>query len=82
MNEWRYAHAMFVIAAAAAIVAHTPSVEARTPRVEAVATATVRIVSGVRLKLGSVENPGAPPVHDSIVTADGTPRKAKLIEFE
>ena len=82
MNEWRYAHAMFVLAAAAAIVAHTPPVEARTPRVEAAATATVRIVSGVRLKLGSVENADAPPAHDSMVTADGTPRKAKLIEFE
>jgi len=82
MNEWRYPHAMFVIAAAAAIVAQTPPREARTPHVEAMATATVRIVSGVRLKLGSVQSAGAPPVHDSIVTADGTPRKAKLIEFE
>lgn len=82
MNEWRYAHAMFVIAAAAAIVAHTPPTEAPLRRVVAEATATVRIVSGVRLKLDSEANPDAPPVHDSIVTADGTRRKAQLIEFE
>ena len=82
MNDWRYAHAMFVIAAAAAIVAHTPPTEAQTPRVVAMATATVRIVSGIRLRLDLAANPDAPPARDCIVTADGTPRKARLIEFE
>ena len=74
---------MFVLAAAAAIAAHAPANDAAPlPRVVAVAIATVRIVSGVRLKLDSATNKDAPPAHDGVVTADGTPRKARLIEFE
>jgi hypothetical protein len=72
---------MFLIAAAATIVS-TPPASNVSPRVVAQATATVRIVSGVRLKLDSPRNNGAPPAHDCIVTADGTPRRARLIEFE
>jgi hypothetical protein len=82
MNEWRYPHAMLLIVAAAAIVAQAPPTGAPPPRVVAQASATVRIVSGVRLKLDSARNEDAPPAHDSIVTADGTPRRARLIEFE
>jgi len=74
---------MLVLAAAAAIAAQAPTIEARPqPRVVAEATATVRILSGVRLKLDSATNKDAPPARDSVVTADGTPRKARLIEFE
>jgi hypothetical protein len=47
------------------------------------ATATIRIVSGVTLKLGEANNPGAPPTQDAVVhLADGTTIPAKLIEFQ
>lgn len=74
---------MLLLAAAAAIAAHAPANDAAPrQRVVAEATATVRIISGVRLKLDSATNEDAPSAHDSIVTADGTPHKARLIEFE
>jgi hypothetical protein len=47
------------------------------------ATATIRVVSGISLKLGAATNPGAPPTRDSIIhTADGIAVAAKLIEFQ
>ena len=52
------------------------------PDVAVEATATVRIVSGVRLSLTSPTNVGAPRAHDSRITIDGTRRQARLIEFE
>jgi hypothetical protein len=72
---------MFLFIAAAAIAAHAPANSAAPP-VIAEATATVRIISGVRLKLDSTENKDAPRAHDAMVTADGTPHRARLIEFE
>jgi hypothetical protein len=74
---------MFLLAAAAAIIATPAPPSRRAPApVVAVATATVRVLSGVRLKLDAPRNPGAPSAHDGIVTADGTPHRARLIEFE
>jgi hypothetical protein len=74
---------MLVLAALAATVAHAPVNDERPrARVSVEATATVRIISGVHLKLDSTTNKDAPPARDSVVTADGTPRKARLIEFE
>ena len=70
-----------LLLAAAAIVATSPAPPARTAAVVQ-ATATVRILSGVRVKLGSASNAGAPAAHASIVTADGARRPAQLIEFE
>lgn len=73
---------MVLLAAALATSAPAPSVPS-TPRVEVQATATVRILSGVRLKLDSPTNADAPPAHDSIVTTkDGTAQPARLIEFQ
>jgi len=72
---------MLWLAAAAAIAASTPSIGAP-PRVAAQATATVRIISGVRLKLDSNTNTDAPPAHDSVVTTNGTQQPARLIEFQ
>jgi hypothetical protein len=66
---------------AAAIVAASPAPPAQTP-VVVTATATVRIVSGVRLKLDSTKNAGAPTAHRTSVAADGIRRPAQLIEFE
>lgn len=70
---------MFLIAAAIAASAPVPT---RPPAVVVQATATVRIISGVHLKLDSPTNADAPPAHDSVVTANGSPQPAKLIEFE
>jgi hypothetical protein len=68
--------------AAAALAASAPEA-ARPAPVVAQATASVRIVSGVRLSLDSPANRGAPPAHDSRVkTEDGKTRPARLIEFE
>ena len=67
---------------AAAIAAGAPASNRPVPAVVAEATATVRIVSGVRLKLDSPTNADAPPARDSKLRADGKLRPARLIEFE
>lgn len=73
---------MFLLAAVA--VAATPSIgSAPAPRAVVQATATVRIISGVRLRLDSAVNANAPMAHDSVVTTtDGVQHNARLIEFE
>jgi hypothetical protein len=72
---------LLAAAAAAASVAANPPNPAPAP-VVAEAIATVRIISGVRLKLDSEENRDAPRAHDAMIVADGNPRPARLIEFE
>lgn len=72
---------MLFLAAAAAIATPQPASSRPVP-VAAQATATVRIISGVRLKLDSPTNPGAPPARDSKVTTDSGTRPARLIEFQ
>lgn len=67
---------------AAAIAASAPASSRPAPAVVAEATATVRIVSGVRLKLGSAINADAPPAHESKVRIEGKLQPARLIEFE
>jgi hypothetical protein len=73
---------MLLIAAAAAVLATDPpptSLGSATAR----ATATIRIVAAVRLKLDSAENPGAPRARDALVKApDGSRQPARLIEFQ
>jgi hypothetical protein len=78
---------MFLLAAAAAVATGTampaPAFSGAVPApVAAEAVATVRIVRGVRLKLDSPTNEGAPQAHDSKVTSDGKVQAARLIEFE
>ena len=70
-----------LLLAVASIVASRPPARVQ-PLVVREATARVRIISGVRLKLDSRVNPDAPDAHDSQVTADGSLRPARLIEFE
>lgn len=67
---------------AAAIAASAPAGSRSAPVVVADATATVRILSGVRLKLDSPTNKDAPRAHDSKIRADGKDQPARLIEFE
>ena len=51
--------------------------------VSARATAMVRIVAGVRLKLDGSDNPHAPSARQSLVhNRDGTRERARLIEFQ
>jgi hypothetical protein len=72
---------MLMFAAAAALAASAPVNSGSTP-VAVQATATVRIISGVRLKFDSPTNAGAPPAHDSKIIAQGKVQRARLIEFE
>lgn len=72
---------MLWLATAAAIAASTPA-NYTPPPVAVQARATVRIISGVRLKLDSPTNADAPPAHDGTVTSGGTQQPARLIEFQ
>jgi hypothetical protein len=73
---------MLLLIAAAAAATAAPQPETRPAPAAVQATATVRIISGVRLKLDSAINEGAPAAHDSTISADGTQKPARLIEFE
>ena len=67
---------MFLLAAAALATAPPPAATAQ-------ATATIRIVTAVRLKLDAAQNPGAPTARDAVLRlGDGTTQPAKLIEFQ
>jgi hypothetical protein len=72
---------MIILAAEAALATPQPPPSRPAPAV-AQATASVRIVSGVRLKLDSATNEGAPPTRDSKVTTETGQRPARLIEFQ
>jgi len=67
---------------AAAIAASAPASSRTAPAVVVEATATVRIVPGVRLRFDSPTNADAPAAHDTKVMADGRLQPARLIEFE
>ena len=74
---------MIFLATAALATTSPPDSQPRRSAVTVSATATIRVISGVTLKLGEAKNPGAPPTQDSTVhSADGTSRPAKLIEFQ
>ena len=67
---------------AAAALAATPS-QPHPIGAVAQATATIRVVSAVRLRLDGAANPDAPPPRDSLVkAADGSAQSVKLIEFQ
>ena len=73
---------MLLIAAAAIVATAQPAAHEPPPRASAQARATVRILFGVRLRLGEERNSGAPPARDTQVRSEGVSRPAKLIEFE
>ena len=71
---------MFLIAA---IALATAPMSPAAPSATAQATATIRVVTGIRLKFDAAENPGAPASHDAVLRlSDGTTQPAKLIEFQ
>ena len=70
---------MFLLAAAIAIA---PTSSAA-PSAAVQATATIRVMTAVRLKLDAAVNPGAPNARDAVLRlSDGTTQSAKLIEFQ
>lgn len=74
---------MLLFAAAAAAALATPPQMHSPAAATAQATATIRIIAAVRLKLDARDNPGAPRARDSVVkNRDGTSQPARLIEFE
>jgi hypothetical protein len=71
---------MFLIVSAAVAAAST-SIPA--PSVTVQATATIRVLAAVRLKLDAPSNPGAPAARDAVLKlSDGTAQPARLIEFQ
>ena len=71
---------MFLIAAAALAAVSTGTTA---PSVTVQATATIRVLAAVRLKLDAPSNPGAPAARDAVVKlSDGTFQSARLIEFQ
>jgi hypothetical protein len=71
---------MFMLAAA--VLATAAPHSAATSAV-AQATATIRVVTAVRLKLDAPNNPGAPSTRNAVVRLNGgTAEPAKLIEFQ
>ena len=69
-----------IILAAAALAAKVPQ-----SRLTATtqATATIRVLRAVTLKLDGSPNPYAPPVRNSrMAAADGTRHPAKIIDFQ
>jgi hypothetical protein len=75
---------MAMVFLAAAALAATPPSPPRPVAAVAQATATIRVISAVRLKLdGAAPNPDAPAPRQSVVkTSDGSVQAAKLIEFQ
>jgi hypothetical protein len=72
---------MILFAAAAVLASPTPT--AHPVSATAQATATIRVVTAVRLKLDGSDNPGAPATRGTVLRfSDGTTLDAKLIEFE
>ena len=71
---------MFLIAAAALATASTPH---QGPIATAQATATIRVLTSVRVKLDGSSTPGSPAPRDAqLKFADGTSQSAKLVEFQ
>jgi hypothetical protein len=73
-----------ILLAATSLVTSSPSPAARSPTAAvAQATATIRVVTGVVIKLGASTNPDAPPTQETVIhSPDGSVVPAKLVEFQ
>jgi hypothetical protein len=72
---------LLLTAAATALASSSPA--AHPVSATAQATATIRVVTGVRISFDVETNPGAPPVRNTVLHfSDGTVTAAKLIEFQ
>jgi hypothetical protein len=73
---------MMILLAAIALAASPPPQRHASAAV-AQATATIRIVSAVRISFDAPRNDGAPPARDArLKSRDGVIEPAKLIEFQ
>ena len=70
-----------ILAAAAAIAASSPATPGSATRATAQATATIRIVSATRVRLGEQPPSGSALRRSTVRTAAG-PLPARLIEFQ
>jgi hypothetical protein len=69
--------------AAAAMTAATPQTAPSTPvRAVVQARATVRIISGTRIRFDGQSGADAPSPSDGIVHLEGAPQPARLVEFQ
>jgi hypothetical protein len=69
--------------AAAALTAAPPQTPTSSPvRAVVQAQATVRIISGTRIRLDGQPSPDAPPPSDGVVHTEGAAQPARLIEFQ
>lgn len=74
---------MLVFAAAAIALSAQPNAPATHATATAQATATVRVISGVRLRLDGQNNSSdVPPPRNTIFTSGGVQQPARLIEFQ
>jgi hypothetical protein len=72
-----------VLFAAAAVALAAPQPNARPVSASVQATATIRVIAAVRIKLGEGANPGVPEPRTAVLRAsDGSSQTAKLIEFQ
>ena len=72
---------MLLLAAAATLASASQAAEQSRPAI-AEARVSVRIISGVRLKLDGSRNHDVPAAHEAVVHTDGKAHGARLIEFE
>jgi hypothetical protein len=73
---------MVFLAAVAAVIAPSPP-SGQPVSATAQATATIRVISAVRIRLNGERNPGLPQPRIAILRLnDGSTESAKLIEFQ
>jgi len=69
--------------AALAMTAATPQTAPASPvRAVVQAQATVRIISGTRIRLDGRPSTDAPPPNDGVVHTEGAAQPARLVEFQ
>ena len=71
-----------LFALAAALALSPAPADPPTTRVVAQARASVRIISGARVKLDGSNGRDGPAAHEAVVHTEGKPRGARLIEFQ
>jgi hypothetical protein len=82
MNRKRYASVMLLLAAAVAAVSAPPNAPSPHVAASAQATAMVRIISGVELRLDGRNSSDVPAPRNTVFTTGGVQQPAKLIEFQ
>jgi hypothetical protein len=72
---------LLLVTAAAALASSQPVTHGLSATAQA--TATIRVMTAVRISFDAETNPGAPPARDAVLrSSDGSTQEAKLIEFQ